>query len=122
MMKYDAPVFLYGFPLKLKGFYHMPDPNDPERALSTDLLAPEGYGEIVGGGQRVHDAAMMLEQIERFGHNVKDYEWYVDLRRYGTVPHAGFGLGVDRVITWMLGLEHIRDTIPFPRTINRLYP
>ena len=120
--EFDKPLFVYGFPEKTKAFYHKNDPNRPEVTLSADLLAPEGYGEIIGGGERIADAKELIDKIKRFGLDPKDYEWYIDLRRYGSVPHSGFGLGMDRLVMWICGLDHIMDAIPFPRTIRRVYP
>ncbi|MEM5812954.1 MAG: amino acid--tRNA ligase-related protein, partial [Candidatus Aenigmatarchaeota archaeon] len=94
----------------------------PELALCADLLAPEGYGEIIGGSQRIHDLKLLEKRIEEFNLPRKNYEWYLDLRRYGSVPHSGFGLGIERVVMWICKLKHIREAIPFPRTINRIYP
>ncbi len=119
---YAKPFFVTHFPKGIKAFYHKPDPQNPEVTLSADLLAPEGYGEITGGGQRIHDLDELLKRMEEENLNPKDYAWYVDLRRYGSVPHSGFGLGVERVIAWICKLEHIRDAIAFPRLINRVYP
>ncbi|HDJ89831.1 MAG TPA: asparagine--tRNA ligase, partial [Thermoprotei archaeon] len=119
---FNKPIFIYGYPEKIKAFYHKNDPNRPEVTLSVDLLAPEGYGEIIGGGERIENEKDLIEKIKRFGLNPKDYEWYIDLRRYGSVPHSGFGLGVDRLVWWICGLEYITDAIPFPRTIRRIYP
>lgn len=120
-IKRKKPVFITEFPRK-KGFYHRPDPEKPEVLLCHDLLFPEGYGEIIGGGERVWDKKELIERIKEFNLNEKDYEWYIDLRRYGSVPHSGFGFGIDRFVRWIAKLNHIRDTIPFPRTINRYYP
>jgi asparaginyl-tRNA synthetase len=120
--EFDKPFFLYGFPVRAKAFYHKNDPSRPEVTLSADLLAPEGYGEIIGGGERIEKLDELVEKIKAFGLNPKDYEWYLDLRRYGSVPHAGFGLGMDRLVTWIAGLDHIVDSLPFPRTIARTYP
>jgi len=122
VMKFDKPVFIIGFPEKCKAFYHRNDPERPEVTLSADLLAPEGYGEIIGGGERIYDKEELIRKIKRFGLKPEDYEWYIDLRRYGSVPHSGFGLGVDRTVMWICGLKHIRDAIPFPRDIRRVYP
>lgn len=120
--KFDMPFFVTHFPRKAKAFYHKPDPKRPEVTLSADLLAPEGYGEITGGGQRIEGYGELLERIKENGLNPKDYQWYLDLRRFGTVPHAGFGMGVERVVAWICKLKHIRDAIAFPRLINRVYP
>jgi asparaginyl-tRNA synthetase len=119
---FDQPFFVSHFPKGVKAFYHMPDPKNPKVTLSVDLLAPEGYGEITGGGQRIHDLKLLLARIKEEGMNPEDYKWYVDLRRYGTVPHSGFGMGIERTLAWMCKLEHIRDAIAFPRLINRIYP
>ena len=120
--KFDSPFWVIGFPSGIKPFYHMPDPDRAEVTMSGDLMAPEGYGEIIGGGQRVHNYDQLLQRIHDDGLDPDNYSWYMDLRRWGTVPHSGFGLGVERVIMWMLGLEHIRDTIPFPRDMRRVFP
>jgi asparaginyl-tRNA synthetase len=119
---FDCPFFVTHYPKGVKAFYHMPDPSNPEVTLSADLLAPEGYGEITGGGQRIHDLQQLLARIKEEGLKTEDYNWYVDLRRYGTVPHSGFGMGVERTLAWVCKLEHIRDAIPFPRLINRIFP
>ena len=119
---FESPFFVTRFPKGIKAFYHMPDPQNPKITLSVDLLAPEGYGEITGGGQRIHVLEELLTRIKEEKLNPDDYKWYTELRRYGTVPHAGFGMGVERVVAWVCGLEHIRDAIAFPRLINRLYP
>ncbi len=119
---FETPIFVVGYPETCKAFYHKNDPERPEITLSEDMLAPEGYGEIIGGGQRIDDAQELIEKIRRFGLNPEDYQWYIDLRRYGSVPHSGFGLGVDRLVMWICGLDHIRDAIPFPRDIRRVYP
>jgi len=121
-MEYEEPFFVVGFPEETKAFYHKNDPNRPEITLSADMLAPEGYGEIIGGGERIEDAEELINKIRRFGLNPQDYKWYIDLRRLGSVPHAGFGLGIDRVVMWICGLDHIVEAIPFPRTIRRVYP
>jgi len=121
-LKFDRPFFVTHYPRTAKAFYHKPDPNRPEVTLSVDLLAPEGYGEITGGGQRIDDVNELLERIKENNLNPNDYNWYIDLRRYGSVPHAGFGLGVERTIAWICKLNHIRDAIAFPRLINRVYP
>ena len=119
---FDSPFFVSRYPKGVKAFYHMPDPQDARVTLSVDLLAPEGYGEITGGGQRIHKIDQLLARITDEHLNPDDYKWYTELRRFGTVPHSGFGMGVERVVAWVCGLEHIRDAIPFPRFINRIYP
>jgi len=121
-LKFEKPFFVTHFPKGVKAFYHMPDPSRPEVTLSADLLAPEGYGEITGGGQRIHDLDQLLKRIEEERLDYKAYEWYIDLRKYGTVPHSGFGMGVERTLSWLCKLKHIRDAIPFPRLIGRVYP
>jgi asparaginyl-tRNA synthetase len=120
--EFDSPFFVSRYPKGVKAFYHMPDPKDPRVTLSVDLLAPEGYGEITGGGQRIHITEQLLARIKEENLNPDDYKWYTELRRFGTVPHSGFGMGVERTVAWVCGLEHIRDAIPFPRLINRIYP
>ena len=119
---FDTPFFITHFPLELKSFYMKEDPEQPGKALAFDLLAPEGIGEIVGGSEREDDYEKLVERIKMHGLNPEDYEWYLDLRRYGSVPHSGFGLGVDRYVMWIAGLDHIRDSIPFPRFRDRIYP
>ena len=119
---FDEPFFITHFPKTIKAFYHMPDPKNPELTLSVDLLAPEKYGEITGGGQRIHDLKQLLTRIEEEHLKPEEYGWYVDLRRYGTVPHSGFGMGIERTLAWICKLDHIRDAIAFPRLINRIYP
>ena len=119
---FDRPFFVTRYPKKAKAFYHKPDPWNPEVTLSVDLLAPEGYGEITGGGQRIEDYAALISRIKEEGLDPKSYEWYLDLRKFGSVPHSGFGMGLERVVSWVCKLEHIRDAIAFPRLINRVYP
>jgi asparaginyl-tRNA synthetase len=119
---FDRPVFVHRFPTALKAFYMQPDPARPEVVLAADLLAPEGYGEIIGGSERIHDLALLEERLRQHGLSPEAYAWYLDLRRYGTVPHAGFGLGLERLVAWIGGLEHVRETIPFARTLNRVWP
>jgi len=119
---FDRPFFVHRFPAKIKAFYMQPDPDNPELTLSADLLAPEGYGEIIGGGQRIHDLELLERRIEEHGLPRKAFEWYLDLRRYGTFPHSGFGLGLERTLAYICGLRHVRETIPFPRLLNRLTP
>jgi len=120
--KYAKPIFVHRYPLKCKAFYMKPDPQRPEVALCADLLAPEGYGEIIGGGQRIDDYNLLANQIKEHNLSRENYEWYLDLRRYGSVPHSGFGLGIERTVAWICGLNHIRETIPFPRMLNKIYP
>jgi asparaginyl-tRNA synthetase len=117
----DKPVFLTSFPRDMKAFYMRPDPKDTKVVLASDLLVP-GVGEIIGGSERIYDMKELLESMKIYGLDKKYYEWYLDLRRYGTVPHSGFGMGIERLVMWIAGIEHIMDTIPFPRTINRIYP
>ncbi|HVC32438.1 MAG TPA: asparagine--tRNA ligase [Chloroflexota bacterium] len=119
---YDRPLFVEKYPSSVKAFYMQPDPERPDLALCDDLLAPEGYGEIIGGSQRIHDLALLESRIEQHNLPRDAYEWYLDLRRYGSVPHSGFGLGIERTVAWICGLEHVRETIPFPRMLYRLYP
>lgn len=119
---FDQPVFVERFPSRIKAFYMEPDPARPEVVLCADLLAPEGYGEIIGGSQRIHNADLLEQRIRAAGLNIADYEWYLDLRRYGSVPHSGFGMGIERVVAWIGGTQHIRETIPFPRMLYRMYP
>lgn len=120
--QFTQPFFVTHFPRRCKAFYHDPDPTNPEVTLSADLLAPRGFGEIAGGGQRISDYALLIESLKKFKLDPEDYEWYLDLRRYGSVVHSGFGMGVERVIRWMLRLPHIRDATLFPRTPSRVYP
>ena len=119
---FEKPFFVTHFPKHIKAFYMKTDPKRPEVVLGYDLLAPEGYGEIIGGSQREDDYEKLLQRIKEEGLNPKDYEWYLDLRKYGTVPHSGFGLGVERLVMWVAGLDHIRDATPFPRWRGRIYP
>lgn len=120
--RFEQPVFVYGYPVEVKAFYMEPWPGKPEVCKSVDLLAPEGYGEICGGSERISDPDLLLKRIQ--DHNLPEeaFKWYLELRRYGSVTHSGFGMGVERLITWICGIEHIRETIPFPRTIKRVYP
>ncbi len=120
--KFDRPVFVEKFPAAIKAFYMQPDPERPEVALCADLIAPEGYGELIGGSQRIHDADLLAQRIREYGLNIADYQWYLDLRRYGSVPHSGFGMGLERAVAWITGTHHVRETIPFPRMLYRLYP
>jgi asparaginyl-tRNA synthetase len=120
--EYDRPVIVHRYPTAIKAFYMQPDPERPELALGFDILAPEGYGEIVGGGERISNYELLMERLRQNELPEEPFRWYLDLRRFGSVPHAGFGLGVERTIAWITGAEHIREVIPFPRTIYRLYP
>ncbi|MFW6180267.1 MAG: asparagine--tRNA ligase [Spirochaetota bacterium] len=119
---FGKPVFIYNYPRQVKAFYMQPNPDDPRTVLNDDLLAPEGYGEIIGGSQRNDDLSSLVERIREEGLDPESYRWYLDLRRYGSVPHAGFGLGIERLLSWVCGLHHVREAIPFPRLINRLTP
>lgn len=119
---YESPVMVHHYPSAIKAFYMKRDPSDPKYALAVDMLAPEGYGEIIGGSQREDDYEMLVGRMREEGMDPANYEWYLDLRRYGSVPHAGFGLGVERTVAWICGLKHIREAIPFPRTMSRLTP
>ncbi len=119
---FDRPVFVHRYPTEMKAFYMAVDPDDPKVCLSADLLAPEGYGEIIGGGERSADLGYLEQQIARHKLPREAYEWYLDLRRYGAVPHCGFGLGVERTVAWVCKLEHVRETIPFPRMLEKIYP
>jgi len=120
--EFSSPFFVHRYPIQCKAFYMKPDPEDPRLALCVDMLAPEGYGEITGGGQRIDDLNLLLSRIEEHGLPREAYEWYLDIRKYGSVPHSGFGIGIERALTWICGIEHLRETIPFPRMLNRLYP
>lgn len=120
--RFDKPVFITGFPTAIKAFYMKPDPNRPEVVLAADLLAPEGYGEIIGGSQRIDDPELLAERYAEHGLSMEHYGWYMDLRKYGSVPHSGFGLGIERLVTWICGIEHLREAIPFPRMLYRLNP
>ena len=119
---YDRPVMVHRYPAAVKAFYMKPDPERPELALGVDVLAPEGHGEIIGGGERLADLDLLLKRIDEHTLPREAFEWYLDLRRYGSVPHGGFGMGIERVVAWICGLEHVRETIPYPRMLNRLYP
>ncbi len=120
--QFETPVFVTHYPAQVKAFYMEPDPVDPRLSLSVDCLAPEGYGEIIGGGQRMASLELLSRRIDEHGLPHAAFEWYKDLRRYGSVPHAGFGIGVERTLAWIAGLEHVRETIPFPRMLYRLHP
>ncbi len=120
--KFDRPIMVNRYPAAVKAFYMKSDPNDPSKALCVDMLAPEGYGEIIGGGQREDDLKVLEAKIRQHNLPMEAFDWYLDVRKFGSVPHAGFGLGIERTVTWICGLKHIRETIPFPRTIYRLKP
>ena len=119
---FDRPVMIDRYPASVKAFYMQPDPERPEVVLGVDVLAPEGYGEIVGGGQRIHDLELLLRRLGEHHLPREAFEWYIDLRKYGTVPHAGFGMGLERCVAWICGLDHVRETIPFPRMLYRTRP
>lgn len=120
--EFDKPVFVHRPPTKIKAFYMQPDPLEPELALAADLLAPDGYGEIIGGSERIHDLGLLEQRLAEHQLSPDDYAWYLDLRRYGSVVHSGFGLGIERTLAWLAGLEHVRESIAFPRLLYRLYP
>lgn len=119
---FDLPVCITHFPAKIKAFYMQPDEKRPELVLGVDVMASEGYGEIIGGGQRIHDLNLLEKKIKEFKLPREDYEWYLDLRKYGSVPHSGFGLGIERMLAWICKIKHIRETIPFPRLLYKIYP
>ncbi|WP_409298120.1 asparagine--tRNA ligase [Peribacillus sp. SCS-26] len=119
---YDKPVFITHYPTGIKPFYMQPAPDREDVVLCADLIAPEGYGEIIGGSQRIHDYDLLKKRIEEHGLSMDAYAWYLELRQYGSVPHSGFGLGLERTVAWISGVEHVRESIPFPRLLNRLYP
>ena len=120
--QFDRPVCVTHYPAAIKAFYMKPDPSEPDKALCVDVLAPEGYGEIIGGGQRLDDLDLLLQRIKEHDLPQESFEWYLDLRRYGSVPHGGFGMGIERCVSWICGLEHVRETIPYPRMLYRIYP
>ncbi|MEK9152677.1 MAG: asparagine--tRNA ligase [Patescibacteria group bacterium] len=120
--QYDKPIFIHHYPAAIKAFYMKPDPDEPDHVLNNDLLAPEGYGEIIGGSQRIDDLALLEQRIAEHKLPKEAFSWYTDLRRYGSVPHSGFGIGVERTVAWICALEHVRESIPFARTLNRLTP
>jgi asparaginyl-tRNA synthetase len=120
--QFDKPVMVHRYPARVKAFYMEPDPQRPELALCVDVLAPEGYGEIIGGSQRMASYDLLVKRIHEHGLPEEAFKWYLDLRKFGSVPHGGFGMGIERVVAWICGLEHVRETIPFPRMLNRLYP
>lgn len=120
--EFDRPVIVHRYPTALKAFYMQPDPLRLDLALCMDVLAPEGYGEIIGGGQRIHDITLLRARLEEHHLPEEAFKWYLDLRKYGSVPHAGFGMGIERAVAWICGLDHVRETIPFPRMLYKLYP
>jgi len=120
--KYDKPIFVEKYPAEVKAFYMKRDPSNPKVALCADMLAPEGHGEIIGGSQREDDYEVLLARIKEHKLPEGAFKWYLDLRKYGSVPHSGFGIGLERLTGWICGIHHIRETIPFPRTITRIYP
>ena len=120
--QFDKPVMVHRYPAKVKAFYMEPDPGRPDLALCVDVLAPEGYGEIIGGSQRMASYDLLVQRIREHGLPEEAFKWYLDLRKFGSVPHGGFGMGIERAVAWICGLEHVRETIPFPRMLNRLYP
>jgi len=119
---FDRPVLITRYPVGIKAFYMKPDPNDPEVALAMDMIAPEGYGEIIGGSQRIDDHDLLVRRIQEHNLPMDAFQWYLDVRRYGSFPHSGFGMGIERCVAWVTGVPHLRETIPYPRTLNRIYP
>ena len=119
---FDQPVMISRYPTDIKAFYMQPDPEDPSVVLGLDMIAPEGYGEIIGGSQRIHDHDLLLERIQQHKLPLDKFQWYLDVRKYGTFPHSGFGMGIERCVAWVSGVPHLRETIPYPRTLNRIYP
>jgi len=120
--RFEKPIIVYGYPTQAKAFYMEPWPGRPEVSKSTDVLAPEGYGEIIGGSERISDPDLLLQRLEEWDLPREAFEWYIDLRKYGSTPHSGFGLGVERTVTWICGIDHLRETIAFPRMLKRVYP
>jgi asparaginyl-tRNA synthetase len=120
--EFDRPVMITRYPAAIKSFYMQPDPEDPEVVLGLDMIAPEGYGEIIGGSQRIHDHDLLLQRIRDNDLPVEAYQWYLDVRKYGSFPHSGFGMGLERTVAWICGIHHLREAIPYPRTLNRIYP
>jgi asparaginyl-tRNA synthetase len=119
---FDRPCMIHRYPAEIKAFYMQPDPADARHALCVDVIAPDGYGELIGGSQRIHDYALLEKRIADHKLPREAFEWYLDLRKYGSVPHSGFGLGVERTVAWIAGTEHIRECIPFPRMLYKIYP
>ena len=120
--RFERPLMVTHFPAAFKAFYMQPAPDNPEVVLGLDLLAPEGYGEIIGGSQRIHDHDLLLSRIKQHDLPVEAFQWYLDVRRYGAFPHSGFGMGIERFVAWMCGLSHLRETIPYPRMLYKIYP
>jgi asparaginyl-tRNA synthetase len=120
--RFDRPVMVGRFPASLKAVYMQPDPDDPKLALGLDVIAPEGYGEIVGGRQRIHDHDLLARRIREHELPAEAFQWYLDIRKYGAFPHSGFGMGLERFVSWMCGLSHLREAIPYPRLLYRVYP
>jgi asparaginyl-tRNA synthetase len=120
--RFDRPVMVSRYPAAIKAFYMQPDPENPETVLGLDVLAPEGYGEIIGGSQRIHDHELLLERIRQHDLPVEAFQWYLDIRRFGSFPHSGFGMGLERFVAWVCGLAHLRETIPYPRMLHKIYP
>ena len=120
--RFDRPVMVHRYPAAMKAFYMQPDPENPKVALALDVIAPDGYGEIIGGSQRIHDHDLLLQRIQEHKLPVEAFQWYLDVRKYGTFPHSGFGMGVERFVAWMCGLPHVRETIPYARLLYRIYP
>jgi asparaginyl-tRNA synthetase len=120
--QFDSPVMVHRYPSEMKAFYMQPDPQRQEVALCVDVLAPEGYGEVIGGGQRIHDYQLLLSRLREHNLPIEPFQWYLDLRKYGSVPHAGFGMGIERMVAWLCKLDHVRETIAFPRMLYRIYP
>lgn len=119
---FDKPVMVSRYPTSIKAFYMQPDPNDPEVALGMDMLAPEGYGEIIGGSQRIHDHDLLLQRIKEHNLPIEAFQWYLDVRKYGSFPHSGFGMGIERAVAWICGVTHLRECIPYPRMLYKIYP
>jgi asparaginyl-tRNA synthetase len=119
---HDRPVMVTHYPAKMKAFYMQPDPEHPELALALDVLAPEGYGEIIGGSQRIHDHDLLLRRLREHELPIAAFQWYLDVRKYGSFPHSGFGMGIERVVAWLCGVPHLRETIPYPRMLNKIFP
>jgi asparaginyl-tRNA synthetase len=119
---YDSPVCVTHFPAQIKAFYMQPDKENPDEVLGVDVFASEGYGELIGGGQRIHDLALLEKRVKEHNLPREAYEWYLDLRKYGSVPHSGFGLGLERILSWICKIKHIREAIPFPRLLYKIYP